>query len=54
MYSKAIHNRPIKSEIVVVGIDVAKRRHVAAIRFPDDCIGQNIPRRITPGEPNLE
>jgi transposase len=35
MSSKAIHNRPIKSDIVVVGIDVAKRRHVAAIRFPD-------------------
>ena len=35
MYSKAIHNRPIKSDIVVVGIDVAKRRHVAAIRYPD-------------------
>jgi transposase len=38
MYSKAIHNRPIKSDIVVVGIDVAKRRHVAAIRFPDGSI----------------
>ena len=38
MYSKAIHNRPIKSDIVVVGIDVAKRRHVAAIRYPDGCI----------------
>ena len=35
MYSKAIHNRPIKSDIVVAGIDVAKRRHVAAIRYPD-------------------
>jgi transposase len=27
--------RRIKSEILVVGIDVAKRSHVAAIRFPD-------------------
>lgn len=35
MYSKTIHNRPIKSDIVVAGIDVAKRRHVAAIRYPD-------------------
>jgi transposase len=38
MSSKAIHNRPIKSDIVVVGIDVAKRRHVAAIRLPDGSI----------------
>jgi transposase len=29
---------PIKSDIVVVGIDVAKRRHVAAIRLPDGSI----------------
>jgi transposase len=26
---------PIKSDIMVIGIDVAKRRHVAAIRLPD-------------------
>jgi transposase len=38
MYSKAIRNRSIKPDIVVVGIDVAKRRHVAAIRFPDGSI----------------
>jgi len=25
----------IKSDIVVIGIDVAKRRHVAAVRLPD-------------------
>ncbi len=31
---------PIKSDIVVVGIDVAKRRHVAAIRLPDGSISR--------------
>jgi len=35
MSSKAKRDGRIKSDIVVVGIDVAKRRHVAAIRFPD-------------------
>jgi len=35
MSSKAKCDGRIKSDIVVVGIDVAKRRHVAAIRFPD-------------------
>ena len=35
MSSKAKYDGRIKSDIVVVGIDVAKRRHVAAIRFPD-------------------
>ncbi len=35
MSSKAKRAGRIKSDIVVVGIDVAKRRHVAAIRFPD-------------------
>lgn len=29
---------PIKSDVVVVGIDVAKRRHVAAIRLPDGSV----------------
>jgi len=31
---------PIKSDIVVVGIDVAKRRHFAAIRLPDGSISR--------------
>ena len=35
MSSKAKRDGRIKSDIVIVGIDVAKRRHVAAIRFPD-------------------
>ena len=35
MSSKAKCDGRIKSDLVVVGIDVAKRRHVAAIRFPD-------------------
>jgi transposase len=38
MSSKAKRDGRIKSDIVVVGIDVAKRRHVAAIRFPDGSI----------------
>ncbi len=35
MASKANGRLPIKSGVLVVGIDVAKRRHVAAIRLPD-------------------
>ena len=35
MASKANGRLPIKSGVMVVGIDVAKRRHVAAIRLPD-------------------
>jgi len=35
MASKANRQPAIKSDVVVVGIDVAKRRHVAAIRLPD-------------------
>jgi hypothetical protein len=35
MSSKAKCDGRIKSDIVVVGIDVSKRSHVAAIRFPD-------------------
>jgi transposase len=35
MTSKAKRDGHIKPDIVVVGIDVAKRRHVAAIRLPD-------------------
>jgi transposase len=31
---------PIKSDMVVIGIDVAKRRHVAAIRLPDGSISR--------------
>lgn len=38
MSSKAKYDGRIKSDIVVVGIDVAKRRHVAAIHFPDGSI----------------
>jgi len=38
MSSKAKCDGRIKSDIVVVGIDVAKRRHVAAIRLPDGSI----------------
>jgi transposase len=38
MYSKTKRDGRIKSDIVVVGIDVAKRSHVAAIRFPDGSI----------------
>ena len=34
--SSRTHSRPrIKADILVVGIDVAKRTHVAAIRKPD-------------------
>ena len=40
MSSKAKRDGRIKSDIVVVGIDVAKRRHVAAIRFPDGGIAK--------------
>jgi transposase len=40
MYSKAKRVGSIKSDIVVVGIDVAKRRHVATIRFPDGSINK--------------
>jgi hypothetical protein len=35
MSSKAGRRRVIKSDVLVVGIDVAKRRHVAAIRVSD-------------------
>jgi transposase len=35
MSSKAHRARPIKSSTLVVGIDVAKRSHVAVVRFPD-------------------
>ena len=35
MASKANRQLPIKPGVVVVGIDVAKRRHVAVIRLPD-------------------
>jgi hypothetical protein len=35
MASKANGRLPIKPGVMVVGIDVAKRRHVAAIRLPD-------------------
>ena len=38
MSSKAKYDGRIKSDIVVVGIDVAKRRHVAAIRLPNGSI----------------
>jgi transposase len=38
MSSKAKRAGRIKSDIVVVGIDVAKRRHVAVNRFPDGSI----------------
>ena len=38
MSSKPKRGGRIKSDIVVVGIDVAKRRHVAVIRFPDGSI----------------
>ncbi len=31
---------PIKSDIVVIGVDVAKRRHVAAVRLPDGRISK--------------
>ena len=34
MSSKTKYDGRIKSDIVVVGIDVVKRHHVAAIRFP--------------------
>jgi transposase len=35
MCSKANRREVIKSEVLVVGIDVAKRFHVATIRLPD-------------------
>ncbi len=35
MSSKAGRRRVIKSDVLIVGIDVAKRRHVAAIRISD-------------------
>jgi transposase len=35
MYSKANRGAVIKLEVLVVGVDVAKRRHVATIRLPD-------------------
>jgi transposase len=35
MYSKANRGEVIKPEVLVVGIDVAKRFHVATIRLPD-------------------
>jgi len=35
MSSKAKYPPPIKRGVLVVGIDVAKRRHMAAIRLPD-------------------
>jgi transposase len=35
MSSKAYHTRPIKPGTLVIGIDVAKRSHVAVVRFPD-------------------
>jgi transposase len=35
VYSRAEARRVIKSGVLVVGIDVAKRRHVATIRLPD-------------------
>jgi transposase len=35
MYSKANLRQVIKPEVLVVGIDVAKRHHVATIRLPD-------------------
>ena len=35
MSSKAQRSRIIKSDVLVVGIDVAKRRHVAVCRRPD-------------------
>ena len=34
MSIKANRYGPIKSDIIVVGIDVAKQRHFAAIRMP--------------------
>jgi len=38
MASKANRQPTIKRDVVVVGIDVAKRRHVAAVRLPDGSI----------------
>ena len=35
MSSKTYHARPIKSGTLVIGIDVAKRSHVAVVRLPD-------------------
>jgi transposase len=35
MYSKANGREVIKPEVLVIGIDVAKRFHVATIRLPD-------------------
>ena len=40
MSIKAKRYGPIKSDIVVIGIDVAKRRHVAAVRLPDCSIAR--------------
>ena len=35
MSSKTHYPRPIKSGTLVIGIDVAKRSHVAVVRLPD-------------------
>ncbi len=40
MSSRAARSGPIKPDIVVVGIDVAKRRHVAAIRQIDGSVAR--------------
>jgi transposase len=40
MSSKATHSGPIKADVVVVGIDVAKRRHVAVVRQTDGLVGK--------------
>ncbi len=47
MSSRTQSRRQIKADILVVGIDVAKRTHVAAIRKPDGTKEKPFPSGMT-------